>query len=154
MSTSQLVVRHEVVVGTEPASAFAVFTDRMSEWWPLDALPVRSEGGRLAFEASGSEPEAAPTVLVERHAGRPEAVWADVVEWDPPRRLRLTWHPGADGEEATDLTVAFGAEGNATRVALEQTGWEVGPDPEEQVATYEAAWPQILGSFLETALPV
>ena len=41
-------------------------------------------------------------------------VWAEVTEWDPPRALRLNWHPVDPVERATDLRVQFPARGRAS----------------------------------------
>jgi hypothetical protein len=30
-------IRREILVDTDPATAFAVFTDRIGQWWPLEA---------------------------------------------------------------------------------------------------------------------
>jgi hypothetical protein len=153
MSISQLVVRHEVVVGLEPDRAFALFTGQVGAWWPMNTLSVHGSAGRVAFEGDAANPGAPPSRLVEHHPDRPREVWAEVIDWAPPRRLRLSWHPGTPADEATDLLFVFGAEGSMTRIALEQTGWEGGPDPEDAVAMYEERWPQVLGRFVEAATP-
>jgi len=119
----------------------------------MDTLSINGAAGSVAFEGDAADPDAPPSRLIEHLLDRPGEVWAEVLEWTPPRRLRLAWHPGSPADQVTDLLLVFGAEGSMTRVALEQTGWEDGPDPEDAVAAYEERWPQVLGRFVEAATP-
>ena len=42
-------IRREILVDTDPATAFAVFTDRIGQWWPLEDLSVYGAGGTVGF---------------------------------------------------------------------------------------------------------
>ena len=71
--------------------AFAVFTDRIGAWWPLPTHGVfGADAGGLAFEDG---------LLVERATDGRTTVWGEVVRWEPPHRLVLTWHPGRDADD-------------------------------------------------------
>lgn len=88
------------VVRTDPASAFAIFTGEIDQWWsrgPLyrDSETMRFEGGRLL---QGDE-----------EIGR-------VLAWEPGVRLVLSW------KENTEVEVRFAAIGDATRVTVEHRG--------------------------------
>lgn len=117
--TGPLVV--EFVVAAPPAHAFAVWTRRATLWWPPDhtvsGAPARIEveprvGGRV----------------VETGPDGAEHVWGRVLDWEPPRRLRLRWHLFFPAAEATEVEVTFAPDGDGTAVRLVQTGWErLGP---------------------------
>ncbi len=89
-------IRRQVVVPAAPDVAFEVFTDELGLWWPVG-------DGYSVYGAWA----AAPTVelregrVVERGPGGAQAVWGTVLDWDPPRRVRLTWHPGSDADKAS-----------------------------------------------------
>ncbi|GAA4903063.1 uncharacterized protein YndB with AHSA1/START domain [Stackebrandtia albiflava] len=88
--TTEMTVRRSVRVPCEPAKAFALFTERMADFWPRD-------------HSIGDSPQAA--VVVEPHVGGRwyergedgvECRWGRVVEWAPPHRLVLTWQITAE----------------------------------------------------------
>jgi uncharacterized protein YndB with AHSA1/START domain/uncharacterized protein YciI len=130
-------VRREVVVAAPPATAFALFTAHLGAWWPLAEFSVFGADATVAFE--GDE-------LVER-LGQQRAVWAEVIRLDPPNSLELSWHPGRDASEATELTVSFADLGGSTKLRLEHRGWHRLADPQGTHNEYEQGWPVVLGHF-------
>ena len=68
-------VHREILVAATADRAFALFTGRIGDWWPLGDYAVYDDG----------------------------TIWAEVTEWHPPRVLRLSWHPGSTVERAADL---------------------------------------------------
>lgn len=128
-------LRREIRVATTAARAFELFTERIGEWWPVETHSVHA--GSVAFE--GSE-------LVER-SGAERSVWAEVLEWDAPSSLALSWHPGSDPARATHIRVTFTEDGEGTLVSLVHSGWERTEKPEENVADYGQGWPMVLGRF-------
>lgn len=132
-------LRREVVVAAAPERAFEVFTSQIQQWWPLATHSVFGVRARVAFE-EGS--------LVER-LGDEVSEWGEVLEWDPPRMLRLTWRPGHPVEEATEVTVRFHPAGEGTRVELVHTGWERHAHGAAAAENYGEGWPLVLGAFAE-----
>ncbi|NYJ07404.1 SRPBCC domain-containing protein [Petropleomorpha daqingensis] len=131
-------VRRQVVVGAPPERAFALFTERIGEWWPLGAgHSVFGEGGTVAFE--GGE-------LVERSGDR-VAVWGKVLTWEPPGTLELTWHPGRAAEITTRVRVTFEPDDERTLVTLEHDGWERLAEPQAARDDYDEGWPVVLARF-------
>lgn len=131
-------VTRSVRVAASVETAFALFTAHIGAWWPLGSgHSVYGKDAVVAFEGD---------VLVERF-GSQVAVWAEVVTWDPPAGLRLTWHPGTDPDHATDLEVTFTADGEATLVDLVHTGWERTRAPEEMARNYDTGWAYVLGWY-------
>lgn len=134
-------VRKKVVVAASPDVAFERFTAELAEWWPLAGYSVYGAGGTVEFGAGEGEP------IVERAPDGRTAVWGTVVEWDAPRRVRFTWHPGRDAETAQEVEVTFLSTGEATEVTLVHGGWEKVSDPEGQRRSYETGWDTVLGAF-------
>jgi uncharacterized protein YciI len=134
-------IRREILVATLPDRAFALFTSHIGRWWPLREFSVFGADALVAFEGDR---------LVER-SGSEVSVWAEVLEWDPPRTLRLRWHPGRDATRATDVSVTFAAHDDGTMVTLVHDGWERVEDPAAAADEYGRGWPAVLRTFADWA---
>jgi uncharacterized protein YndB with AHSA1/START domain len=132
-------VVREVRVVTDPATAFTLFTDRIGDWWPLATHSVFGEHATVAFEGDR---------LVER-AGNSSAVWGEVLAWEPPQRFAITWHPGTDPAQRTEVTVEFHADAGQTLVRLVHTGWERRAD--DIRASYAEGWVGVLDRYAAAA---
>ena len=130
-------IRREILVSATPDRAFALFTAHIGRWWPLRDFSVFGADALVAFEGDR---------LVER-SGSQVSVWAEVLEWDPPAKLRLRWHPGRDAARATDLHVSFAAHDDGTMVTLVHGGWERVEDPAATAEEYGHGWPAVLAAF-------
>jgi DNA-binding transcriptional ArsR family regulator len=146
-----------IVVPLPQERAFSLFFEGMTAWWPLATHSVY--GG----QAAGVWVEArAGGRIVERATDGREAVWGEVLVWDPPRRALLTWHPGYEDDAATELELRFteetdpavgavgeGGEGHGgglTRVDLEHRAWErLGERARTARAGYETGWNFVFG---------
>lgn len=97
--------------------AFALFTERIGAWWPLPSHGLFGDrAAEVAFEDGR---------LVERSVDGEVTVWGEVLAWDPPKRLALTWHPGRPGDgPASTVEVTFVPDGDGTRVELVHDGWQ------------------------------
>ena len=144
-------VRKTVTVEASVAHAFATFTERIGEWWPLEAhsvgqeiLGIRPEGVSFDGQAGGR--------LVERMDGGREAQWAEVLIWEAPHRLVLAWNPNPNREIPTEIEVTFTSEGpDRTRVELEHRGWErLGAEGAELREGY-SDWERVLGLYADLA---
>ena len=131
----------EVLVRADLATAFALFTDRIGAWWPMATHSVFGEHATVSFEDGQ---------LVERAAGQ-RTVWGEVLAWDAPHGLRLTWHPGIDADEATEVDITFTEEDDGVvRVRLVHTGWERRADSDVR-ASYETGWVIVLSRYADSA---
>ncbi|MBB5869136.1 uncharacterized protein YndB with AHSA1/START domain/uncharacterized protein YciI [Allocatelliglobosispora scoriae] len=137
-------VRRQVVVPSGPELAFAVFTEEIGAWWPLgENHSVFGAGGTVAFRDGA---------VVETGPDGDESVWGSVLEWAPPQRLLITWHPGRGPDDATEVEVTFAAVGeHQTLVTLEHRGWERLADPMARRSGYEQGWPLVFGAYAELA---
>jgi uncharacterized protein YciI len=135
-------IHREVLVDAAPETAFAVFTEQITAWWPLAELSVFGAGSTVSFTDGA---------LTERSADGQAAEWGTVPSWRPPEELSLTWHPGRDGESASQVTVTFTPAGAQTLVVIEHAGWEVFADPAAARAEYDHGWPEVLKLYQEFA---
>jgi uncharacterized protein YndB with AHSA1/START domain/uncharacterized protein YciI len=132
-------IRHEIVVPATPEQAFAVFTEDIAGWWPLDRMNVLGGTSLVSFEEDHR--------LVEATLDGVEAVWAEAEAWEPGRRLSLIWHPGTDA--VSTLTLTFTATEDGTSVELGHSGWDTDTDsdPETTRADYDLGWPMVLAAY-------
>jgi uncharacterized protein YndB with AHSA1/START domain len=135
-------------VSCAPEAAFGVFTEQLAAWWPLPTHSVFGDrAGGVALEGGR---------LVERAVDGTESVWGEVLAWEPPHRLVLSWHPGQAPDEASEVEVRFLADGDGTRVELEHRGWErFGESAMARRRPYvgPGAWGHVLDHFAGLAEP-
>jgi uncharacterized protein YciI/uncharacterized protein YndB with AHSA1/START domain len=137
-------IHREILVDAPPGVAFALFTSKIGDWWPLDGLSVFGAGATVAFEDGA---------LVERSPDGQAAEWGQVTSWLPPGEFSMTWHPGRDTLAASQVTVTFRAAGDQTLVVLEHAGWDVFADPAAARAEYEHGWPEVLRLYQAAVAP-
>lgn len=112
-------VRKSVIVRGTPERCFRVFTEQVSQWWPPTHVLLKNPRVGLAFEPSvGGR-------YFEWDAEGNEITWGRILEWDPPRLLRLTWRVDGrfqsipDDTRASEIEVRFtGLDEGTTRVEL------------------------------------
>jgi hypothetical protein len=137
-------LRKTAKVGPPPNEAFEMFTKHIAAWWPLATHSVGME------QATAVEIE--PRVggqIVETIADGSTSIWGTVEVWDPPARLRFTWHPGTPAEEATLVEVMFRQAGSGTIVELIHSGWDSRPDGATARAQYDTGWDFVFGLYVE-----
>ena len=138
MSAEPLVIEFEV--GVAPAHAFATWTERCATWWPRSHT-MSGDPSAITFEPR-------PGGRIVEHGAGGEHDWGEVLEWDPPSRLRCLWHPFFDRAEATELDITFRAAGDGTAIRLEQSGFErlgqAGPPRRERTS---GAWAVVTAAF-------
>ena len=136
-----LVKKVVVPVGVE--RAFEVFTAEMSAWWPLPSHSVGEDEAReVRLEgAMGGR-------IVEQGDDGEIAIWGTVSDWDPPRSVSFTWHPGSDPQQAGQVTVTFTPVGGDTEVELVHSGWERRPDGIRARTGYDTGWDYVLGRYV------
>lgn len=136
-------VRKSITVPWKPAVAFRRFTDGIAQWWPLTSHGVSgsAEAG-VTFEGrvGGRVYETAPDGT--------EHLWGTVTEWDPPRRVVFTWHPGRPVDTRQEVEVTFQPAGEGSRIDLVHSGWEhLGERAAGIRANYDTGWDLVLGRY-------
>lgn len=143
-------VHRQIVVPTDPADAFRLWTDELSRWWPFAGHSVFGVGSTVAFSDGH---------LVETSADGETSVWGTVLDWVPGERLRLTWHPGGEPDHATEVAVRFAeidvaeSPGRHTLVSLEHRGWERRTDGAEARGNYDHGWSLVIAEYGQHARP-
>lgn len=151
MTTRNRVLAPVVKTRTVPLPvdrAFTLFTEGIQSWWPLATHSIAAgEGGDTEAVTLRFEGRVGGRVVEVGADGR-ECAWADVMAWQPPDRLVLSWHPNRDPEAATVLEVRFTPHPQGTEVHLEHRGWEElgesGPSVRER---YDTGWDIVLAGF-------
>jgi uncharacterized protein YndB with AHSA1/START domain len=141
--TEPLVVEFEVEAAQE--HVFSIWTERCALWWP-PAHTVSGDPTAIVFE-----PHAGGRIY-ERGADGREHAWGEVIDWDPPGRVRYWWHMFFPREEATQVTVTFHARGDGTLVSIHQDGWnrlgDAGPPRRERTGQ---VWGGLIDLFIVRA---
>jgi hypothetical protein len=135
---------HAVRVGLPPEAAFELFTDRLESWWPLARFSCSGE-----TRARVTVPPRVGAMVEETGSDGHVHPWGRVTAWDPPRGFAMSWHPGHDPAQATELQVTFApAPGGGCEVRVRHGGWAVRPDAR---AGYDQGWPQVLAGYVAAA---
>jgi uncharacterized protein YndB with AHSA1/START domain len=151
-ATETEAIKRSVTVDCSVEHAFATFTERIHEWWPLATHSIER------YE-SGNPPETvvfqggAGGQIYERTTKGEELKWADVIAYEPPHRFVLAWNPSREqNEPKTEIEVTFTDEGGKTRVDLEHRGWErLGDQAAEARKSYSQGWQQVLAGYADKA---
>lgn len=112
-------LRRTITVGWGQAAAFRRFTEEIATWWPYRTHSVgEKEVKTVVFEGRvGGR-------VYEEHLDGRRFQWGEVLVWEPPARVRFTWHPGRDSSTAQEVELQFVALESGTRLELTHHGWE------------------------------
>lgn len=109
-----LVVQFEVASAL--AAAFDTWTSKAGLWWPKGHT-VSGNPKSVVFEPGvGGR-------IVETSPDGSQHVWGEIFAWDPPHLVAFHWFLFFDRSEATQVRMAFDANGDMTKIRLEQTGF-------------------------------
>jgi hypothetical protein len=142
-------IRKAVDVPLAPEDAFALFAERIAEWWPLGT--AYSVFGTEAV-ACGIQPFVGGEIFEIGAHGR-RAVWGVVRQWQPGKLLEFSWFPGRTAETAQTVRVAFTATDAGTRIDLEHRDWQTLGDRAKDVREgYGPGWDEVLGHMVGFAV--
>jgi uncharacterized protein YndB with AHSA1/START domain len=130
-------------VACDQERAFGVWARRAAMWWPAGHTRSGDPATVVTFEpGEGGR-------IYERTPAGAEYDWGRIVAWEPPGRLVYTWHLGAPGpEDATEVTVTFTADGDATLVRIVHRGWDLlGAGGPERRRRNEGGWAGLLPHY-------
>jgi uncharacterized protein YndB with AHSA1/START domain len=143
-------VRQSTTVRSDVDHTFEAFVRLIGSWWPVEKL---SNGGARVQDVT----------VEQRLGGRVYETWDDgttvdwgeVMAWEPPGRLVMSW---SNTPAPTEVELTFTALGpGLTRVAVEHRGWEhltaeqLGEDCAEPggylAGSYSRGWQLVLELF-------
>ena len=134
-------VRESVRVTTSLEETFQLFTDGIASWWPVERYSVSQERTRNVV----LEPRVGGALFEVSDDGQ-TFPWGEVLVWEPPRCLVLSWHPGREPDVAQKVEVRFTTEGSGTKVDLEHSDWaRLGEDALKVRESYSGGWAVVLG---------
>ena len=150
MSLEQLEIesiRKEVEVARPPVEAFDVFTKGISGWWPKHKYSVSQERTQEVV----LEPIQGGALYEVRDDGE-RFPWGEVLAWERPHRLVLSWHPGHDPSCSQEVEVRFEPVAGGTRVRLEHRNWQkLGERALKSRAGYDSGWNFVFGKCFAEA---
>lgn len=100
---------------------FDAFTNEIGAWWrPSRLFPFRRGATGVVSFVPGPGGR-----LLETYDDGTTFTIGDVLVWDPPYRLVVTWrHDSFAADQTTELHVTFEEAGIETRVVVEHFGWD------------------------------
>lgn len=135
-------VRRRVVVSADAPTAWTALTEGTASWWPLGVLSVTADpAATLRFVGDR---------LVETGPDGANHPWGRVTRWEPPLGLVMTWHPGTDPAEATEVEWRLTPlGGDSTLVEVVHRGWDRWDDGADAAQEYDQGWPVVLGALAD-----
>jgi hypothetical protein len=133
-----------VLLPLAPTAAFALFTQKISVWWPVDRRHTQDPHSDICLLETGRFYECA-------RDGR-EIELGHVRSWNPPNHIVLDFFIGTGPETPTEVEVAFAAQENGTLVTVIHR-----PKPSsealwaERAPRYERSWELVLAALCEAA---
>ena len=137
-------IRKSVVLPLAPIAAFALFTQKMSEWWPADRRHTRDPNSAIFLLESGR--------FYERGHDGHEAELGRVRSWEFPSRILLDFFIATGPDQPTEVEITFVAEDGGTRVTVTHR-----PKPESEdlwvtrAPRYEQSWGVTLAALSQAA---
>lgn len=124
--------------------AFTTWTGRATAWWPPEHTVSHEPGAEIVFE-----PRRGGRIFERTAQGR-EIEWGEIVDWDPPRRLRYLWRIATDPQNATDVEIVFRElSDSTTSIEIEHGGWErLGAIGQKWRDANQAGWDGVLPSYI------
>jgi uncharacterized protein YndB with AHSA1/START domain len=122
--------------------AFSTWAERTSLWWPPAHTVSTAPGVRVTFEPrEGGR-------IFERTPDGGEHDWGTIIDWEPPHRLRYTWHIESGPADATEVEISFAAAGERTSVTIVHRGWDgLGAQGPERRRRNRAGWAGVLPDY-------
>lgn len=138
-------IKCSVSVKWDQNAAFKRFTNDFAKWWPSRTHSIGGERLlRVVFEQHvGGR-------IYEEHMDGRRFQWGEILLWEPPNRVKFTWHPSKDPSTSQDVVVEFTPDGDGTRVDLTSSGWERwGRNAKRARKGYSVGWRYVLNVFAD-----
>ena len=139
-------VKKTLRVNAPQHRAFEVFTARFDSWWPKSHHIGKAEMKRGIIEPkTGGR-------WYEKGVDGSECDWGEVLAWEPPSRVMLTWRLNGqfqvDDTVKSEIEVRFVAEeASVTRVELEHRITAVDAEAIRTVVDAPNGWTGLLAAY-------
>jgi uncharacterized protein YndB with AHSA1/START domain len=131
-----------------PAHAFDTWVADTTRWWPTGHT-MSGDPAAIVFE-----PRPGGRIF-ERAGDGTELPWGEVLEWEPPHRLRYLWHLFFPRPEATEVEITFTATRAGTAVRLVQTGFDaLGDAGRVRRERTVQGWAAVIAPYRELFTPI
>jgi uncharacterized protein YndB with AHSA1/START domain len=143
-------VRKTIVVKAPQSRAFEVFTARFGHWWPKSHRIGSAEMAEAVIEPHiGGR-------WYERGVDGSECEWGEVLAWEPPSRVVLSWRINSqfklDDNMDSAVEVRFIAQdANTTRVELEHRITAMDAEGLRAAVDAPQGWSGLLAVYAEAA---
>jgi uncharacterized protein YndB with AHSA1/START domain len=141
-----MTIHKSIRVERPPQLAFRIFCEAIGEWWPkgpsfngkplADMIIEGRIGGRF----------------FERYTDGTEYEIGRVTAYQPPSLVGFTWR-APSWDVTTQVEIRFTAEGGATRVDLEHSGWDQSAKTRDARGNYDSGWSMLLGCYQSVCTP-
>lgn len=133
-------IEKSVLLPISQSEAFALFTSRISEWWPPSHRPSKDPLSEMFLEQSGR--------FWERARDGREVDLGRVVRWDPPTSLELDFYLGTSAAQPTAVTITFTPENGGTRVFVSHRAKVESEDLFPlRAPVYDRSWTAVLAAL-------
>jgi uncharacterized protein YndB with AHSA1/START domain len=120
-----------------------VWAARASLWWPPGHSVSTDPGLTVTFEPRRGGR------IYERTPDGTEHDWGEVLDWEPPHRLRYLWHLRFDRADATEVEIGFAPTADGTTVTIVHRGWErLGAKGPERRERNRRGWDGLIPHYL------
>lgn len=141
----------KLTVPRDAGTAFEYFTANIDKWWPKRTHSIgKDETSRIVME------DGVGGRFFEVHADGTEQLWGTILEWDPGKRLKYTWHLSRPAAQATHVELRFDDQSDGTcLVTLTHDNWAALADEAEFIrGEYNNGWVHVFeerfGAFAKT----
>lgn len=142
-------IHKSVSVTLSPKDAFELFFKDMAVWWPTKNFSV---SGKAAKQPKLEVELRKNGAITEVTADGTRILWGRFIGWEDNAYASFTWHPGADPDDATVVSVTFRPTPDGCQVDLTHGGFEILGDIADAVSrTYMTGWDMVLGSYCAAA---
>lgn len=139
-------VRKSIIVKKPREETFRMFTAEIASWWPTVPHSISQERTRDVI----LEPRVGGMIFEVSEDGE-EFPWGEILAWDDPKRLVMTWYPGRTPDTAQEIEILFSAHPDGTRIDLEHRNWQsLGAQASTMREQYEGGWDLVLNTFISS----
>ena len=138
-------IEQSVDLALAPPEAFALFTERISEWWPADRRHTSDPASTLHLLASGR--------FFERASDGREVELGRVTAWEPPQRILLDFFIATGPDHPTEAEIRFEPIPTGTRVVVRHRPKAASRHLWDQRAPrYARSWEAVLAALAQCAV--